>query len=202
MKPERTTVTLEAGSARLILEKHWHRLNLEELLRLSGITPLCNRHTEYSPECMRELDENLEAVSLHVSRCRRIANYLGRDVKEFEWQPLSARGVARQIEVFIQNGEDSETIARFLERWRNPPAKKGRPAGSTDHDGIALRALELHESDPKKWPWPKVADELLGCKRHVEHVWDSDCTVRLKQAVVRLQIFVRELQSACCIPLP
>jgi hypothetical protein len=48
----------------------------------------------------------------------------------------------------------------------------------------------------------KVADELLDCSRHVEHVWDSDCTVRLKQAVVRWQTFVRELQSACCIPVP
>jgi len=202
MKSERKSVTLEAGSVRQLLEKHWHRLNLEELLRLSGITPLSNRHTEYSPECMRELDENLEAVNLHVSRCRRIANYLGQGVEEYEWKPLSARGAARQIEAFIQNGEDSETITRFLERWRNQPIKKGRPAGSVDHDGIALRALELHESDPKKWPWPKVADELLECKLHIEHVWDSDCTVRLKQAVVRLQTFVRELQSACYIPLP
>lgn len=202
MKPVRTCVTLEPGSARQLLEKHWHRLNLEELLRLSKLTPLTHRHTEYSPECMRELDENLDAVNLHVSRCRRIASYLGQAVEELEWKPLSARGAARQIEAFIQNGENHETIARFLERWRNPPIKKGRGVGSIDHDGIALRALELHESDPKKWRWPKVADELLNCKRHVEHVWDSDCTERLKQAVVRLQTFIRELQSTCCIPLP
>lgn len=202
MKPERTSATLEAGSTRQLLEKHWHRLNLEELLRLSKLTPLNHRHTEYSPECMRELDENLEAVSLHVSRCRRIACYLGQEVEEYEWKPLSARGAARQIEAFIQNGENYETIARFLEKWRNPPAKKGRPAGSIDHDGIALRALELHGSDPKRWPWPKVADKMLNCKSHVEHVWDSECTVRLKQSVGRLQTFVRELQSACFIPLP
>jgi hypothetical protein len=202
MKPERASVTLEAGSARLLLEKHWHRLNLEELLRLSGITPLCNRHTEYSPECMRELDENLDAVNLHVSRCRRIASYLGQEVEDYEWKPLSARGAARQIEVFVQNAEDTETIARFLERWRNPTAKKGRPAGSVDHDGIALRALELHESDPRKWTWPKVADELLNCKAHLKHDEHSNCTASMKQDVARLRAFLRELQSTCSLSLP
>jgi hypothetical protein len=154
---------------------------------------------------MREIEENLEAANLHVSRCRRIASYLGQaleqGVEEYDWQPLSALGAAKQIEAFTQNGESSETVARFLERWRNPPAKK-RPVGSVHNDGIALRALVLHESDPKRWPWPKAADALLDCKLHVEHVWDSDCTVRLKQAVVRLQTFVRELQSDCYIPLP
>jgi hypothetical protein len=201
MKSERTSVTLEAGSARQLLEKHWHRLNLEELLRLSKITPLNNRHKEYSPECMYELDENLEAVNLHVSRCRRIASYLGQDVEEYEWKPLSARGAAKQIEAFIQNGEDSETIARFLERWRNPPAKKGRPTGSVEQDGIALRALELHESDPKRWPWHKVADELLNCKAHPKHYEYSSCTANLRQHVARLREFLRELQSACHLNL-
>jgi hypothetical protein len=104
MKSERKSVTLEAVSVRQLLEKHWHRLNLEELLRLSGITPLSNRHTEYSPECMRELDENLEAVNLHVSRCRRIANYLGQGVEEYEWKPLSARGAARQLHGSLKDG--------------------------------------------------------------------------------------------------
>jgi len=202
MKSKNRRTTLQAGSVRPLLEKHWHRLNLEELLRLSKITALNNRHTEYSPECMRELDEDLEALNHHVSRCRRISSYLGQEVKEYEWKQLSARGAARQIEAFIQNGENFETIARFLEKWRSPPTKQGRPAGSINHDGIALLAFELHESDPKKWTWPKVADELLNCKSHVEHVWDSECTVRLKKAVTRLQEFVQELQAACRLQLP
>ena len=195
MKPEDTIVPFEAGSVRQLLEKHWHRLNLEELLRLSKTSPLDNRHTEYSPERMRELDENLESVRLHVSRCRRIASYLGHELPEYEWKSLSALGAARLIDTFIQNSESYETIALFMEMWRKPAPKLGRPTGAIIPDGLALRALELHESDPKRWTWPKVADELLNCKVHATHNWESDCTDRLKKAVSRLQAFAKKLQS-------
>jgi hypothetical protein len=72
-------------------------------------------------------------------------------------------------------------------------AKRGRQAGTVDLDGHAVMALTLHGWDPKRWSYPKLADELLGCKRHKSHAADSDCVDKLKKAVARLRALLQEL---------
>jgi hypothetical protein len=190
------------GPARQLLMDHWNRLYLEELLRLSTISPL-NRNTEYLAEHMCELNENLEAMNQHVVRYRQIASYLGHELPPahqlnggYEPKSLSAISVARMIRVFFDNGESDETIASLLESWQQHTPKPGRPTGAATADGLALVALELHESDPKKWSWPRIADEFCEHRKsHAPHGWDSPCTASLKQSVKRLQKFLRELES-------
>ncbi len=191
----------EAGSARQVLMFHWAAFYLEELLRLSAIPPL-NSQAGNAPEHTRELEEHLEAVNLHVARSRRIASYLGHElppgheIPEYKPNLLSALDAARLISVFLQNGESAGTIALFLEMWRKP-GKPGRPKGSNNPDGLALRALELYDSDPERWTWPKVADELCEHrKRHTPHEWNSPCTESLRQSVERLRKFLRELEAS------
>src|ERR1700681_1725671 len=75
MKTEQS-VSPTAVSARQYLMDYWIRLDLGECLRLSTVPPL-----NHSPkQTVRELGENLEAVNLHVARCRRIASYLGQEL--------------------------------------------------------------------------------------------------------------------------
>ncbi len=185
--------------ARQTLMEHWALFYLEGLLRLSAIPP-SSQCTATSPERTRELDELLEAGRLRIAHCRRIASYLGHELPpghempEYKPNLLSALEAARLVDVFVQNGESFETIALFLEKWRKPGRKRGRPTGSNDPDSLALRALELHDSGPD-WTWPKVADELCKQKGHAPHGWKSTCTESLKHSVERLQKFLQELES-------
>jgi hypothetical protein len=73
--------------------------------------------------------------------------------------------------------------------------KHGRQVGSNDCNGLALRALELHESDLKRWTWPKVVDELKDCGCKGLHEWDSPCTKRIQKSARRLQEFLKELET-------
>jgi hypothetical protein len=72
---------------------------------------------------------------------------------------------------------------------------RGRPRGSVSADITPLQALALHETDAKRFSWPRLADLLLNCKNHARHKWDSDCTVRLKMAALKLRTFRNQLRS-------
>ena len=76
MKVDDRNAFPNASSARQILMDSWDRSKLDELLRLSAISPL-DRHAPQSSDQIKEMDENLAALHSHVGRCRQIASYLG-----------------------------------------------------------------------------------------------------------------------------
>jgi hypothetical protein len=178
---------------------------LSELSKISERRLPLNRQIEYSLDHVRKLQERLVEGDRLVALIRRIGGYLGMEWKKSVPNALSA---AKQVRAMIQKGDCDEVIAMYLERYlgiegRRPGQKRGRPRGATISDGLALCALELHDSDPKQWTWPKVAsefaDELPNCK-HAAHDCDSNCTVALRKSVGRLRAFLKELQSQATAP--
>ena len=188
----------EGLSAQELLWFHWCR-SRERLRALASMAenrlPL-NENTEYSPELVRQANARALGFQLLFARMRRIENYLeqGR-MKRPLLGTLSALSAAELIRANVQRGDSDEAIALFLENWRKPARKPGRPTGSSDCESIAVLALQLHDSDPRRWTWPKVTDQVLNCKSHAVHDSDSECTAKLRQAVTRLRTFLKELQS-------
>jgi hypothetical protein len=130
-----------------------------------------------------------------TARMRRIQGYLAQTQNRPASEALSALNAAELIRESIRKGDSDEAIALFLEQWKKPATKRGRPRGSNHFESVVVLALQLHDSNTKVWTWPKVADQLLNCKSHSAHEWDSECTATLKQAVTRLRVFLIELQS-------
>ena len=137
---------------------------------------------------VRDLDEYLNDHEERLALIRRIASYLG-----LPWNvSRSTLQATKQVRAMIQDGCCDEQIALFLDRYLGNQ-KSGRPQGASIPDRTALRALELRDRDGSVWTWPKLADELLNCKAHPEHNNDSECASKLKQAVTRLRVFLKEL---------
>jgi hypothetical protein len=95
----------------------------------------------------------------------------------------------------IGEGASDEYIALYLEIYLLQGKGRGRPKATYDAEGYALQALELHDTNPKVWNWPKLADRLLNCKIHSRHSSESPCTGKIKKATERLRAFLKELQS-------
>lgn len=166
-----------------------HAFVKKELLeRLTQRQPTA--HT--AAERVRELEEKIKEGNGHFVDLRRIASYLGHD-----WTPAkpTTTHAAKQIRVMIESGDPDEQIALYLEIYLLRKKSRGRPSATYDTDGLALQALELHDSDPIKWNWPKLADTLLNCKSHSRHSWNSECTGKVKKAGERLRTFLKQLQS-------
>jgi len=197
VETEHSSALPEGLSTQDLLWSHfllsWERLRA--LASISEDRPALNQHTEYSPELVSQAYARALGFELLFSRMRRIQGYLDSRRKRPMSDALSALEFAKSIRANIQRGDSDEAIAFFLERWKSPEKRRGRPKVSSDSESLAVLALQLHDSNPKLWTWPKVADQLLNCKSHTPHEWDSECTARLKQAVARLRAFLKELQS-------
>jgi hypothetical protein len=197
-----STISRKRLPPRVLLCAHWSAKSqrLKELGEISRRIPPVSQ--DPSPAQQRKRQEVLEEGEGLTLLIRRIGSYLGIEAKMPAITPLKA---ARNVRGMIEKGCCDEEIAFFLMRWR--PTKEeeallgkkkvGRPIGASIPDDTALRALELHDTDPKQCEWPRVADQL-GCKVHNDqkHSWDSSCTVQLKKSVARLRAFLRQLQSS------
>jgi len=174
---------------------HWLRSAERLKLLLGSVSdgPPLNEHTPYSPERLRRAEAIVLGSDMLIARMQRIERYLGYERPKSG--PASALEAAKIIRRNMQRGDSDEAIALFLEKWREPSKKRGRPKGSSDSESVAVIALQLRDSNPKSWTWPKIADQLLNCKSHITHGWESDCTAKLKQSVTRLRAFLKELYS-------
>jgi hypothetical protein len=171
------------------------RERLTALAKVSEDRPPLNQYTPYSPERERQAKAVVLGFKLLTARMRRIQSYLNHGKKRPASEALSALSAAQVFRENIQRGDSDEANALFLEQWRKPAKKRGRPRGSSDFESVVVLALQLHDSNPKFWTWPKVADQLLNCKSHAAHKWDDACTARLKQAVTRLRAFLEEIEA-------
>lgn len=197
MESEKAIALLQGLSTQQYLWFHWlrSRERLRALASLSENRPPLNEHTKYSPELLRQANARVLGFELLFARMRRIEGYLGSGRQPSVTSNPSTLEAAKTIRANIEKGDSDEAIALFLEKWQGPNKKRGRPKGSNDSDSMAVLALQLRDSSPNLWTWPKITDRLLNCKTHRVHSWDSDCTTKLKQAVARLRAFLRELQS-------
>ncbi len=186
-------------SAQKYLFMHWV-LRMEALNRLaenSEVNEPPDRKSESIAEWMRKAQKYIDESNRLLLQIKRIQSYLGRNPKSIDPKIVETANwiaTARWARALIQNGESDEAVARFLKNSAEGQ-KRGRPSGAMNCDGQALRALVLHDSNPKWWTWPKLADRVLGCKVHTKHTSDSNCTAKLKQAVTGLRKFLRELES-------
>jgi hypothetical protein len=144
----------------------------------------------------RELMDQRKALTLQR---QLIESYLGNDARRIDSRHVEFAkylDVARWVRASIQNGESDEVIAAWLmEKFPPNNAKRnaGRPQGTIDHSGHALLALELYDSDPKKWSYPKLAHDLLKCEEDGPHNTDCACVDELKKSVGRLRTFLHKL---------
>jgi hypothetical protein len=162
-----------------------------------------NRQFKSVPEYIRNIQEHLDKSNWLTTEIRRVEGYLGKEHTTQKPTPQMIEdsrciATARCVRVFIQSGESDKSVAVFLKDSFSSASpktkqKRGRPIGSLDCDGYAVNALELRDSHPRYWTWPKLADELMGCKSHTAHTCDSECTARLKKSVARLHKYLEEL---------
>jgi hypothetical protein len=197
VESEHSCALPEGLSTQELLWFHWlrSRERLKTLGSHSENRPPLNQDTQYSPEREREANAVVLGYELLTARMRRIESYFSPSLQQPASDTLSALSAAQLIRTNIQRGDSDEAIALFLEQWKNPEKKRGRPKGSSDSHSVTVLALQLHYSNPTRWTWPKVADQLLNCKLHTAHDSESSCTVTLKQAVTQLKRFLKELQS-------
>lgn len=176
-----------------------YRFNaLRRLKDLHGeIAELCrfeNRNTASGVEQQRRMRIRLKESETLSSRLERIERYLGHPKIDPRIETaIESLEYAKLFRFLVQIGSSDEALAAY---WRNTlPSKssRGRPVGTMNCDGYALRALALLEANPKVWSYPKLADVLLGCKAHKSHIDISSCTVKLKKAAERLRRFLKEL---------
>lgn len=196
---ERLTYALSMPeSAHRFLYVYW--LAATEWLKRSGeestipqLPPLIG---EGFPEWARSTEDTIAKHKMLMERLRRIEGYLGHGPRQINPKTLEdakCLEATRWIRAATREGWPEEQIASWLSNYLRPPSKLGRPAGTVDLDGHAVMALTLHGWDRKLWSYPKLADELLGCKGHKPHTADSDCVDKLKKAVARLRTFLQEL---------
>ena len=196
MESEHSCALPKGLSTQQLLWFHWlrSRERLTALAKVSEDRPPLNQDTPYSPERERQAKAVVLGFELLTARMRRIQSYLNYAQRRPASEALSALSAAKVLRENIQRGDSDEAIALFLDQWRKPDKKRGRPRGSNDFESVVVLALQLHDSNKKFWTWPKVADQLLNCKSHVAHKCDDECTARLKQAVTRLRAFLKEIE--------
>jgi len=172
----------------------WLKRSLEEST-IPQLPPLIG---EGFPEWVRSTEDTIAKREMLMERLRRIEGYLGhapRKINPKTLEDAKCLGAVRWVHAAARDGWPEERIASWLSNylWPRTRAKRGRQAGTVDLDRHAVMALTLHEWDRKLWSYPKLADELLGCKRHKSHAADSDCVDKLKKAAARLRTFLQEL---------
>jgi hypothetical protein len=154
-----------------------------------------NRDAGSARERIRKIEEHLNESERLIPQLERIERYLGHRKTDtrIEEQIGFLEG-AKFVRALIQAGVSDEKIAAWLRHFTSPRSKGklGRPAGTMDSEGYALRALVLYDRNPKMWSYPKLADGLPKCK-HKRHTADSKCVDKLKKAVTRLRAFLQEL---------
>ena len=184
--------------ARLFLFLHW--LFINQWLQEQKEPPPVPLNQGAVSEWIYEAEEQLRTTKQYLSEYELCERYLGHvppkiepDPKQLE-EELILRGV-QLMRSAVSQGWTDERITTWLSSYFRSvtQAKRGRPARTVSSDGIALRALELHDFDPKGWTYPMLADVLLGCRKHKQHTADSECVDKLKKAVARLRAFLREI---------
>src|SRR5262249_27540795 len=120
---------------------------------------------------------------------RRLSNYFG-----LNWSERTSFETAKLIRGGLLGDHALEQIAPAFITEKNTSARRerGRPRGAMVPDLTPLRALAMHNSDPERWTFPRIADELLNCKMHAQHKWDDGCVAALKQSVSNLRKFLRD----------
>jgi hypothetical protein len=165
------------------------------------------RTAEGLPEWMQGAEESVAKSNEVMDQLRCIEGYLGhapRKIDPKNIQDSKSLHAVKWIRAAIQEGWSDEWIACWLSSYLSPStrAERGRPAGTVDLDGHAVIALTLHESDPKRWSYPMLADEFFKCTSESDtlclnefgkHTADSVCVDKLKKAVARLRTFLQEL---------
>lgn len=144
---------------------------------------------------MRNTKKRVDEATELIRQLRQVERYLGHKPKEIDPRILEDAmylTTARWVRASVHNGDSDELIACFLRHSLGAGQKRGR-GGAVAPDSHALLALTLRESYPAFWSYPKLADQLLGCRVHKEHAHDTSCTLTLKKAVERLRRFLREL---------
>lgn len=116
----------------------------------------------------------------------RVADYV--DWKSEGPNPLLP---ARALIKMVKRGCDEQKVALFLETYYRERGRRS-PGRHLSTGKLALRALELKQSDSKLWTWQRVADELCKCGKQ-NH--DSCCKENLRQAARSLRHFIHELNS-------
>ena len=158
--------------------------------------------SETMPEWTQDLEEHHADLGRILLRIERIEHYLGRKPRSRDADADESTDwalKARWVRGMIQRGASNEDLACYLEsplRRDSTARRRGRPSGTMNNDGLALQALEIYNSNPEFWTWPKLADRVFAdCKAHSKHKADDSCTVKLRQAATRLRAFIRELES-------
>jgi hypothetical protein len=197
---ERLAAAIAHATARRFLYLYWLLANahLNKLADESAQIRPVDWRSEDVRAWMRKVQEHVDESDSLMLQLRRVEGYLGHKATEIDprtVEDMDFLTVAKWVRALTQNGDSDEDIARWLRNFLSPrsKSKRGRPAGVIDCDGHALDALVLHDSAPRLWTYPKLADVLLGCKAHKPHTSESDCTGKLKKAVERLRKFLREL---------
>jgi hypothetical protein len=185
----------------MFLYLHWRAMNeaMKNLGKNEDSAELVNQESESVPEYVRNIQDEVDKFKWLAANIRRVEAYLGKEYtahKPTSQMIEDARFIAasKGVRALIQSGESDESVAALLKDSfssapHHPDQKSGRPVGSLACDECAVNALELHDSYPNEWTWPKLADELMECK-HTTHAWDSDCTARLKKSVERLRKYL------------
>jgi len=184
---------LKSTSPKVVLLFHWMatRASLKKLLSERPV----KRESESLPEYMRRVRDHLDECNRLRLLIRRIDGYFGRKRRKPAPSGINAidfHRAAKSVRVLIDNSGSDELIADYLKGlFSSQKRLGGRPRGAMDSDRRVLDAFVLHESDPRRWTWPKVADELLKCKIHKKHTSEDSCTRKLSKAGERLRAFLK-----------
>jgi hypothetical protein len=179
----------------------WWVLATERLKRLKDesphpVPPL--RNGESLPEWVLAIQNHVNRVENLTLLIMRAQGYLGHPLRKIDPQKQQylKRLIAEQwIRAAVQGDCSNEEIANWISAFLTPSTKgkDRRPKGAVANNRVVLLALVLNEKHPDTWNFPKLADQLLGCKAHEEHKWDTSCTRSLAKAVERLRTFLAEL---------
>jgi hypothetical protein len=187
-------------SAYRFLYLYW-LLATERLKRLAAESsdPLPPPHNgEGLQAWRRKAQEHVDKEENLTLQLRRVERYLGHKPMKIDMRKLQdakCLTAAKWNRAAIQDDYSDEEIAAWFKSFlaSNATGRRGRPSGTVDCDGHALLALVLFDSDPKLWGYPKLADALLGCDKHIPHTADSECVDKLGKSVERLRKFLREI---------
>jgi hypothetical protein len=195
---------VSSNSAAVFLQAKWQSIAQFRWRTLEAEWASLLQNPQFKEAGMRKALRLVKEREHLTQLLRRIECYLGFEPKQLDPENIGP-GLAelekytdavRCIRVLIQSGESEETIIALLMLLvpsSNANGKCGRPKGTIDHDESVLSAMELRDSDPKEFSWPKLADELLDCKVHNPHTSESECVDKLKKAVKRLRVFLQKL---------
>ncbi len=195
---------MSSNSAAVFLQAKWQSIAQFRWRTLEAEWASLLQNPQFKEAGMRKALRLVKEREHLTQLLRRIECYLGFEPKQLDRENIGP-GLAelekytdavRCIRVLIQSGESEETIIALLMLLvpsSDANGKRGRPKGTIDHDESVLLAMEYRNSDPREFSWPKLADMLLNCKIHNSHTSESECVDRLRKAVRRLRLFLREL---------